>query len=91
MPRYFFHTDDRRSFHDEDGTPLANDAAARIEAARVLGQLLNEQPADVWNDGQFRITVTDERGVILYSLDVAALRSSAAGGVIPLGSRTTGP
>lgn len=80
MRRYFFHTEDGRSFHDEDGTSLPDDEAARIEAARVLGQLLNERPAAVWRDEEFRLTVTDDRGVILFVLDIAALLSPAAGG-----------
>jgi hypothetical protein len=83
MRRYFFHTEDGRPFHDEEGTLLADDAAARVEAARVLGQLMNEQAATVWQDGEFRLTVTDERGVILFVLDIAALLSPAAGGVPP--------
>lgn len=83
MRRYFFHTQDGRPFHDEDGTPLPDDEAARIEAARVLGQLLNEHPAAVWRDEEFRLTVTDEHGVILFVLDIAALLSPAAGGATP--------
>ena len=79
VQRYFFHTQDGRPFHDEEGTPLPNDEAARIEAARVLGQLLNEHPSGVWHDEEFRLTVTDEQGVTLYVLDIAALRSPAAG------------
>jgi hypothetical protein len=77
--RYFFHTDDGQSFRDEEGTLLAGDDAARIEAARVLGQMMSESPGDVWRDDQFRITVTDEYGVILFVIDLAALTSPAAG------------
>jgi hypothetical protein len=78
--RYFFHTQDGRAFHDTEGTSLPSDEAARIEAARVMGQLLNEHPAGIWRDEEFRMTVTDEQGATLYVLDVAALRSPAAGG-----------
>ena len=81
VPRYFFHTQDGRAFHDEEGTPLPNDESARIEAARVMGQLLNEHPSGVWRDEEFRLTVTDEVGVVLFVLDVAALRAPVAGGV----------
>ncbi len=75
MPRYYFHTDDGRSFHDEDGTVLADDQAARIEAARVLGQLVNEHPQDIWHDEPFRMTVTDEVGLVVFILDIAAIAS----------------
>jgi hypothetical protein len=78
LQRYYFHSEDGYAFRDEEGTLLPNDEAARIEAARVLGQMVNEQPGAVWCDDQFRITVTDDAGVILYVLDLAAMRSPAA-------------
>lgn len=77
MPRYFFHSDDGHAFHDDEGTLLPDGAAARIEAARVLGQMVNERPAAVWKDDLLRITVTDEHGLILFSLDLTALKSPA--------------
>jgi hypothetical protein len=78
VPRYFFHADDGRSFHDDDGTMLADDDAARIEAARVLGQLVNERPQDIWHDEPFRMTVTDETGLVVFILDIAAVAAPAA-------------
>jgi hypothetical protein len=68
--RYYFHTEDGRSFHDEEGTELANEHDARIEAARVLGQLVNEDPTGVWHDDAFRIIVTDGEGARLFTLGV---------------------
>ena len=79
MQRYFFHTEDGALFRDEEGTMLADNEAARIEAARVLGQLLNERPGEIWRDDQMRIIVTDDRGATLFLLDLSALRSPAAG------------
>jgi hypothetical protein len=78
VPRYFFHTEDGRSFHDGDGTILAGVDDARIEAARVLGQLVNEHPADIWHEEPFRMTVTDEGGLVVFVLDIAAVVSPAA-------------
>ena len=40
MPRYYFHSEDGRRFPDEEGTELPSDDAARLEAVRVLGELL---------------------------------------------------
>jgi hypothetical protein len=77
---YFFHTQDGRPFYDQEGTELPDDEAAGIEAARVMGELLMERPADVWHDDEFRLTGTDQEGVTLFILDIAALRSRAAGG-----------
>jgi hypothetical protein len=78
VQRYFFHTADGDVFHDLVGTELPNEDAARIEAARLLGQLVNEKPADVWKDDDFRITVTDEADLILFTIDVAAVVAPAA-------------
>ncbi len=75
MQRYFFHTQDGQSFHDADGTLLADDDAARVEAARVLGQLVNEHPSHIWRDDQFHIVVTDESGLVLFQLELAAMNA----------------
>ncbi len=91
MHRYFFHTADGQVFRDRVGTELANEDAARIEAARLLGQLVNERPADVWRDDDFRITVTDEADLILFTIDVAAVVAPAAraAGSKPIGRDET--
>jgi hypothetical protein len=73
MPRYFFHGRDGRTFKDDEGTELPDDASARIEAARVLGQLVNEWPSQAWEDDPFQITVTDETGLTVFVLDLAAI------------------
>ncbi len=78
MPRYFFHSDADGSFHDEEGTELVGDAVARIEAARLLAQLIQERPAKVWSGDAFKITVTDQDGLILLVLDLAAVVSPLA-------------
>ena len=83
VQRYFFHTDGRGAFRDQEGTLLPNDESARVEAARVLGQLVNERPAGVWQDDEFRIVVTDETGLILFTLGVAAVVAPAASPVRP--------
>jgi hypothetical protein len=75
VPRYFFHSDADGSFRDSVGTELAGDATARIEAARLLAQLIHEHPAKVWSGDVFNITVTDQDGLILFVLDLAAVAS----------------
>lgn len=78
MRRYFFHTDGDRGFRDQVGTLLPDDDAARVEAARVLGQLVNEKPTEVWRGDDLRITVTDEAGLILFTIDITAVAAPAA-------------
>jgi hypothetical protein len=48
MPRYFFNTIDGRRIPDDEGTDLPNLSAVRAEATRVMGELLKEQPEDLW-------------------------------------------
>jgi hypothetical protein len=78
MPRYFFHTADGRAYHDDDGTELAGDEAAQIEAARMMGQLLNEQPREFWAGGGLQMTVTNASGLILFVVDVEGVTSPSA-------------
>jgi hypothetical protein len=58
MPRYFFDTADGHRFHDTEGTEVKDDAAARVEAVAVMGELLRDRP-DLLSPSQvFRIMVT---------------------------------
>ena len=77
MARYFFHSEDGRRISDEEGTELATLAAARIEAVRVLGDLLKEDPGHVLATGGLQLTVTDEAGLIYFALDLSATDAAA--------------
>ena len=59
MAQFFFHTEDGRSVSDDEGTDLETLADARVEAVRVLGDILRESPEEVLATGQLRLTVTD--------------------------------
>ena len=77
MPRYHFHTQDGSSFTDADGRELASVRDARIEAARAISQMVEAKPDEFWEDGLFRVTVTDERGLVLFMLDLSAIEAPA--------------
>ena len=48
MPRYFFHLDSVKPYHDVDGTELRDDAAAWKEAKRFTRDIETAlQPGDV--------------------------------------------
>jgi len=79
VPRFYFHTDDGQALRDEDGAELPSVGDARREAARVLGEMLKEQPDAFWADGGLTLTVTDARGLALFTLDVSATVAPAAG------------
>lgn len=50
---------------------------AQIEAIRTLGELLSEDGAEFWVNEEVSMTVSDEHGLILFRLDLSALRSAA--------------
>lgn len=72
MRTYFFHTEDGRRVEDDIGTPLPSDDAARLEAVRVLGELLREKPELFWEHKRFELTVTDEDGKTFLVLHLGA-------------------
>ncbi len=74
--RYYFHADNGRRFRDQEGTELLSDSDARVEAARVLGQLINEDPLSVWHETGLRITVTDQDDKGLFAVGVVATIST---------------
>jgi hypothetical protein len=77
MAKYFFHSEDGQHIPDEEGTDLPTLAAARIEAVRVMGDLLKEDPEHLLITGEMRLTVTDEAGLIYFALDVSATDAAA--------------
>ena len=77
MPRYYFHVYDGRSAPDAEGTELRDWPAARRGAIQLAGVLIAEQ-ADALAPGEdWRLEVADERGLILFRLDLSMAESSA--------------
>jgi hypothetical protein len=79
MPRYFFHAEDGRVFHDDEGTELPNDAAARIEAVKIAGQLIEEDPALILDTCSMRLTVSNEDTLTVFLIDASAVKPPALG------------
>jgi hypothetical protein len=50
---------------------------ARVEAARRVGKLLHDHAGKLWEDEDWQMDVTDERGLILFVINVHALESAA--------------
>jgi hypothetical protein len=78
MPRYFFNTVDGRRYPDEDGTELADMEAVRREAALVIGELLKEQPSELWDTGRLKLEVVDEHGETVLVVEVSLTCEIAA-------------
>lgn len=78
MPRYFFHAEDGVRCTDEDGLELPGPDAAKAAALKMLGEMLKGKAAEFWTSGSFRLTVTNDVGLILYHLDLSGVEAPAA-------------
>jgi hypothetical protein len=86
MPRYFFHTATSTECDDTDGLELSDDEAARLEATRTLGQIIELCPNQFCRDRSLTMTVTDEAGMTIFVLDLTVANSPAtlSGGAVPV-------
>ena len=74
MPRFFFHVEDRP---DDEGTELPSVAAAKCEAVRYAGKLICDEADTFWDSAEFGMVVTDEKGLILFSLTLSGTEAPA--------------
>jgi hypothetical protein len=51
--------------------------AIRIELARFVGELLKNHAALIWVDEDWQIDVSDDAGLILYVMHIAAMKTAA--------------
>src|SRR5205085_4739912 len=77
MPRYHFNTLDRGDHRDPDGAELADLAAAQSYAVRYFGELLLGEPWTFADGGEWKMEVTDESGLILFSLHFIGIEAPA--------------
>jgi hypothetical protein len=79
--RYFFNL--AGSVHDPDneGMELASIADARQAAVKFGAEFLRDRPEVPWLGDEFRIEVTDENQLLLFTLIVLGVDSKSAAGV----------
>lgn len=51
--------------------------ALRQEVARFMGELLRDHADQIWVDEEWRLDVTDERGLILFVMHLFVTNSAA--------------
>ena len=56
---------------------MSDSDEARVEAAKRIGLLLDAHAGKLWADEDWQMDVTDERGLVLFVINVSAMRSSA--------------
>ena len=81
MARYYFNINDGVSRHDELGMDLASLAAAKCEAVRHAGRLICDHASRFWEAGDWVMTVTDEIGLTLFTLQLVGTESPAIRGL----------
>jgi hypothetical protein len=79
MARYFFHTEGALRQADDDGTELGDHGEARKHAIVFAGQVMHGEPSVLWDGNDFNVKVTDEAGLLLFTL-TAYVTNAPAGG-----------
>ncbi|MHB2209740.1 DUF6894 family protein [Methylobacterium sp. CM6257] len=77
MPRFYFNVHDGKSQFDEQGTELPDWQAARIEAVRLAGYILQDEAKCITPGEDWRIEVTDHTGLILFQIMLQVVMSPA--------------
>jgi hypothetical protein len=77
VPKFHFEVRTETHVMVTEGIELSNDAAARIEASCRIGELLRKHAGQIWIDQDWRMDVTDQNGLILYVIEVSAMKAPA--------------
>lgn len=78
MARYFFHLTSTHDTPDTEGAELEHVEAARCHAVKMIADVLCEAPAEYWKAEVYRVTVTDESRLILFTVEMISMDSAAA-------------
>jgi hypothetical protein len=79
MPRFYFHTNlpSERNVQDDEGCDYASVHDAKCEAVVYAGQLLKDTGEHFWDTGDFELTVTDDKGLVLFAMRVVGIEAPA--------------
>ena len=77
MSRYHFNVQDGDAYPDKEGSEFSDLESVRAEAVRRSGELLQCHPSTFWNGEAWKMTVTDSVGLVLFTLNFAAVSSPA--------------
>jgi hypothetical protein len=75
--RYFFNL--AGAVHDPDnaGVELPDMEAARVLSVVHAAEIIRDRPQVVWEGDEVRVEVTDDRGLVLFTVIVAGVNSPA--------------
>jgi hypothetical protein len=79
MARYFFNQIDGEFKVDDRGLEFESLDRARLEAVRYAGEVMRDHPTLAWAGEDFRIEVTDENKLVLFTVIVVGVDAPATG------------
>lgn len=79
MPRFYFHSNHpaERNLQDDAGLDFATLNDAKCHAVVYAGELLCNAKEHFWETADFELTVTDEKGLILFSMRIVGTEAPA--------------
>jgi hypothetical protein len=79
VARFFFHTNNRaeRSVQDDVGMDFPSVHEAKCAAVKYAAQLLSDSTEHFWDSADFELTITDQKGLILFSMRVVGIEAPA--------------
>ena len=75
VPRFQFNVYDGVSSLDDTGTELSNWREARLQAIKLAGAIFTDEAQQIALGEDWRIEVTDHRGLVLFRLDLVSTTS----------------
>ena len=79
MARYFFNEFDGQYKIDDRGLELPTLEKARLEAVKYAGEAMRDQPELAWKGDEFRVEVTDNNRLLLFTVIVLGVEAPAGG------------
>jgi hypothetical protein len=71
--RYFFNQIDGELKTDDVGLEFASMSDARVQAVQYAGEVLRDHPTLIWKGEDFRVEVTDENRLVLFTVIVVGV------------------
>jgi hypothetical protein len=77
VPRY--HIELRSTSHVASTVEIDRDglAGVRVEVAQFVGELLKDHADQIWEDQDWQVEATDEKGLILFTMNIFATGAPA--------------
>jgi hypothetical protein len=75
--RYFFNQVNGELKLDDEGIEFPTIHEARLEAVRYASEVMRDHPTLVWTGEDFRVEVTDENNLVMFTVIVVGVDSPA--------------